>query len=276
LVIAAVAIVVVAVAAWFLLRPGIPNIPPIRAVKIVKTFPHDPTAFTEGLFFQDGLLYEGTGGEPADGTSGFRKSKLETGEIVAQVPLADHFGEGIIAWKDRLIQLTWQDHVAFVHGLADFKPRSSFAYPYEGWGMTHNGKNLIASDGTATLHVLDPDTYKQVSTIAVTANGCPVEKLNELEWIDGDIYANIWQTHLIARIDPASGKVKEFLDVSALDPHIPDPDAVANGIAWDAAGKRLLVTGKRWPSLYEVTASDTVELTQEAATIVTCATSISK
>ncbi|MBX3565729.1 MAG: glutaminyl-peptide cyclotransferase [Sphingomonas sp.] len=228
--------------------------PKVQPVEVVQTFNHDSQAFTEGLFFQDGALFESTGEE---GTSGFRKVTPETGEIVQQVQLpSQYFGEGIVGWKDRIYQLTWKDQKGFIYNAKDFTPAGEFAYKGEGWGLTHNGKSVIMSDGTATLRFLDPDTLAQQSTLAVTANGCPVKQLNELEWIDGEIWANIWQTDLIARIDPGSGKVKGFVDVTALGPPTPDTDEVPNGIAYDAASKRIFVTGKMWPQLYQVKLSD--------------------
>lgn len=260
------ALAVLAAGAWFffLRSAGIP----VYAVAVTATHPHDPQAFTEGLFFQGGLLYEGTG---EVGTSYVRKVKPETGEVVQQVELpAPYFGEGIVAWKDRLYQVTWQDKTGFTYNLNDFALRDTFAYTGEGWGMTQNGKNIILSDGTSTLRFLDPETMQPVSTLKVTANGCPVEKLNELEWVDGEILANIWQTNLIARIDPASGKVKSFLDVSALGPKNRDIDDVPNGIAYDAQGKRLFIVGKRWPQLYEVKQGAAVNDNAEAVQLTTC------
>ena len=165
---------------------------------------------------------------------------------------AEYFAEGLALVDDRLLQLTWKDQKGFIYNRADFKPLGEFAYTGEGWGMTHNGKSVIMSDGTSKLRFLDPDTLKQQSTLDVTANGCPVTQLNELEWIDGEIWANIWRTDLIARIDPASGKVKSFVDVSALGPPTPSEDEVPNGIAYDASAKRIFVTGKMWPQLYQV------------------------
>jgi glutaminyl-peptide cyclotransferase len=228
--------------------------PKVQTVEVVKSYPHDSQAFTEGLFLDGGTLFESTGEE---GTSGIRKVKLETGEVTAQAPLsAPYFGEGIIGWKDRLYQLTWKDQKGFIYDRATLTPKGEFAYTGEGWGLTHNGKSVIMSDGTATLRFLDPDTMPQHSTLAVAANGCPVSQLNELEWIDGEIWANIWRTDLIARIDPGTGKVKGFVDVSALGPPTPSEDEVPNGIAYDAAAKRIFVTGKMWPQLYEVRVSD--------------------
>jgi glutaminyl-peptide cyclotransferase len=244
-----IAVAILVAAAWFLFLRG-SSVPPVYSVSVVKALPHDPRAFTQGLFFHNGIFYEGTG---EVGASGIRSVKPDTGEVLLEQPLdAPYFGEGVVGWKDRLIQVTWQDQTGFVYNLADLSLKDSFSYTGEGWGLTHNGKQLILSDGTATLRFLDPDSFKQVSTLTVTAGGCPVEKLNELEWVEGEIYANIWQTDLIARIDPANGKVTSFLDVAALGPQSSDPDVVPNGIAYDAASRRIFVTGKLWPQLYEV------------------------
>ena len=228
--------------------------PKVQSVEVVKTLPHDSQAFTEGLYFQDGALFESTGEE---GTSGFRKVTPETGEILAQAQLSgEYFGEGIVGWKDRIYQLTWKNQKGFIYNAGDFTPAGEFAYKGEGWGLTHNGKSVIMSDGSATLRFLDPDTLAPQSTLAVTAKGCPVKNLNELEWIDGEIWANIWQTDLIARIDPSSGKVTGFVDVAPLGPPMANEDEVANGIAYDAGTKRIFVTGKMWPQLYQVKPSD--------------------
>jgi glutaminyl-peptide cyclotransferase len=228
--------------------------PKVQTVEVVKTFPHDSQAFTEGLFYEGGTLFESTGEE---GTSGIRKVNLDSGEVLADKPLdPPYFGEGVIGWKDRLYQLTWKDQKGFIYNRADFAPRGEFAYQGEGWGLTHDGQQIIMSDGTDTLRFLDPDTMAQKSTLKVTASGCPVRELNELEWIDGEIWANIWRTDLIARIDPKTGKVKGFVDVSALGPAAPGEDEVPNGIAYDAAAKRIFVTGKMWPQLYQVKLSD--------------------
>lgn len=262
-----VALAVIAVAVWLVIFSGPKGIR-IQTVKVVKAMPHDSQAFTEGLYFQDGHFFESTGEE---GASGFRKVTPETGAIVQQQELGpEYFGEGIIGWKDRIYQLTWKDEKGFIFGAKDFAERGTFSYKGEGWGLTHNGSALIMSDGSATLRFLDPETLAQKSTLAVTANGCPVTNLNELEWVNGEIYANIWQTDLIARIDPANGHVLGFLDVTALGPPTPGRDDVANGIAYDAGGKRLFVTGKNWPQLYEVSAGEDVESAQ-AQTIMACA-----
>ncbi|HVJ03617.1 MAG TPA: glutaminyl-peptide cyclotransferase [Sphingomonas sp.] len=269
--IALAAIVLVAAGWWFLVRAEDDAPPTVQTVEVVRTLPHDPLAFTQGLFFEDGALFEGTGEE---GTSGVRKVKLETGEVLAQreLPLP-YFGEGITSMKDKLYQLSWKDQKGFIYNRKDFSPAGEFAYKGEGWGLTHDGKSLILSDGTPELRFLDPESFAVQRTLKVTAAGCPVEELNELEWIDGEIWANIWRTDLIARIDPQSGKVKGFVDVAALGPATPDVDEVPNGIAYDAADKRIFVTGKMWPELYEVRLSSnppTGTANDQAAALMRC------
>ncbi len=229
-------------------------VPEYRAT-IVKTYPHDPHAFTEGLFYKDGFLYESTGQE---GTSSVRKTVLETGKIVLQHNIdRRYFGEGIVAWKDKLIELTWKSEIGFVYKLASFKQISDFHYPGEGWALTQDGSHLIMSDGTSDLRVLDPDTMSESGRIHVTCDGRPIQRINELEWIKGEIYANIWLTNLIVRINPSNGKVASIVDLTdlAASIHVDSADGVLNGIAYDAAADRLFVTGKLWPSLYQITLS---------------------
>lgn len=267
-------VVMLAAAAWYLLGRADEGPPPVYAAEVVATTPHDEQAFTEGLFYQDGAFYEGTGGDGtvAEGTSGIRKVKPETGEVLASQDLpTPYFGEGVIAWKDKLYEVTWKDQKGFIYGLGDFAPRGGFDYKGEGWGLTHDGSSIIMSDGTPVLKFVDPDSFATKSTLTVTANGCPVKNLNELEWIDGQIYANIWQTDLIARIDPGSGKVLSFLDVNALKPGTANPDEVANGIAYDAAGKRIFVTGKHWPKMYEIRQGAKQAPSDAAAALSVCA-----
>ncbi|HLY81129.1 MAG TPA: glutaminyl-peptide cyclotransferase [Caulobacteraceae bacterium] len=227
---------------------------PVWGVSVVHVYPHDRGAFTEGLFYQGGYLYESTG---QNGQSTVRKVELATGRVLQSRAIGNqYFGEGIVAWKDRLIQLTWQSHVGFIDDLSTFKQLGRFSYPGEGWALTQNGRQLIMSDGTAQLRFLDPTTLKEARRrLTVTADGKPVKNLNELEWVKGEILANVWMTNFIARIDPASGKVTGWIDLTGLiDPADlgGDPDAVANGIAYDAEHDRLFVTGKRWPKLFEV------------------------
>jgi glutaminyl-peptide cyclotransferase len=267
-------VIVLAAGAWYLFGRGGDAPPPIYAVEVVAATPHDEQAFTEGLFYKDGAFYEGTGGDgtAAEGVSGIRKVDPKTGEVLASQDLAlPYFGEGVIDWKDKLLEVTWKDQKGFIYGLKDFAPQGGFDYKGEGWGLTQDGTSVIMSDGTPTLKFVDPATFATRSTLTVTANGCPVKNLNELEWIDGVIYANIWQTDLIARIDPKTGKVLSFLDVNALKPGTANQDEVANGIAYDAAGKRIFVTGKHWPKMYEVRQGAKKEPSEAATALMTCA-----
>ena len=240
-----------------LLLPGIAAASgglPVYGYTLVHVWPHDPGAYTEGLFYLDGCLYEATG---TVGSSSVRKMDLRSGKVLQQTPTPwPDYGEGIVAWKDRLIQLTWQNHEGFLFDLATLTPRARFVYPGEGWSLTSDGTHLLMSDGTPTIRVLDPDTLQQVGRIEVTADGQSLANLNELEWVKGELYANVWLTDRIARIDPASGQVVGWIDLAGLGPDrntLPDPaNDVLNGIAYDAAGDRLFVTGKRWPHVYEI------------------------
>jgi glutaminyl-peptide cyclotransferase len=226
---------------------------PTYGYEIVNTYPHDPHAFTEGLFYLNGFLYESTGLERQ---SSIRKEKLETGEVVQKINVPpEYFGEGIVNWKRRLISLTWKTQVGFVYDLATFKLERKFSYKGEGWALTQDGKRLIMSDGTPNLRFLDPDTLQETGRITVTYEGKPVRNVNELEWVKGRIYANVWQTNMMIMIDPASGEITGVVNLagllSAADP-LEGPDSVLNGIAYDAAHDRLLVTGKNWPKLFEI------------------------
>ncbi len=225
---------------------------PIYDYGVVRTFPHDPTAFTQGLVLRDGVLLESTGRAP----SSVRRVRLEDGVVLQKHELApEYFGEGLTEIDGRLVTLTWNNGVGFVWNAADLSPVSRFAYAGEGWGLTHDGSRLILSDGSPNLRFLDPDTFAETGRITVTLNGRPVRQLNELEWIDGEVWANVWQTDFIVRIDPASGHVVGIIDLRGLLPAgvVKDPrDEVLNGIAWDAASRRLFVTGKNWPSLFEI------------------------
>lgn len=233
--------------------PAAATAAPVYGYRVVHAFPHDRGAFTEGLFYQNGQLYESTGYE---GRSSIRREKLETGEVVQSRPLSPaYFGEGIVAWRGELIELTWRGGIGFVYGLDDFKPRGEFHYPGEGWALTTDGRRLIMSDGTPDLRFLDPATLKESGPrLRVTDEGRPVANLNELEWVRGEIYANVWMTDRIARIDPRTGVVKGWIDLTGLLPPSErrgDED-VLNGIAYDAAHDRLFATGKQWPKLYEI------------------------
>ncbi len=225
---------------------------PVYGYEVAHTYPHDAHAFTEGLFFLNGYLFESTG---QFGTSTIRKVKLETGAVVRQVSLPPAlFGEGIVNWGDQLLSVTWKNGIGFKRDLKTFAVRQTFHYGGEGWGMTQNGKEVILSDGSSTLHFIDPKTMREVRHVEVTGGDQPIGNINELEWVDGEIYANVWQTNYIARIDPMTGQIKAWIDLTGLpetaQPH--DPDNVLNGIAYDKIGHRLFVTGKRWPHLYEI------------------------
>jgi glutaminyl-peptide cyclotransferase len=224
--------------------------------EVVHTYPHDPHAFTEGLFYLNGFLYEATG---LEAQSSVRKVRLETGEVVQQHNLPEaYFGEGIVAWKDRLLQLTYTTQVGFVYDLSTFGLKSQFSYPGQGWSMTTDGKRIIMDDGTPEIRFWNPETLRETGRIRVTADGEPVSNLNELEWVKGEIFANVWHTDRIARIDPVSGAVRGWIDLNGLlDPadRLPGNEGaeqVLNGIAYDAKGDRLFVTGKYWPKLFEI------------------------
>jgi glutaminyl-peptide cyclotransferase len=227
---------------------------PEYGYQVVHAYPHDPRAFTQGLFYLDGYLYEGTG---LEGQSSIRKVRLETGEVLQKrdVP-EEYFGEGIINWKDRLLELTWKAQRGFVYDLPSFTRKGEFEYPGEGWGLTQDGRRIIMSDGSPQLRFWDPETLKETGRITVTADGRPVSELNELEWVKGEVYANIWQTNRIARIDPATGKVVGWISMAGLASpdgfYIGGQSDVLNGIAYDARTDRLFVTGKNWPKLFEI------------------------
>jgi glutamine cyclotransferase len=226
---------------------------PVYGYTVVASFPHDPGAFTEGLFYRDGILYESTG---LEGRSDIRKTKLETGEILMRTVIpAQYFGEGIIDWKGKLVELTWKNQMGFVYDEGSFQLNSVFNYKGEGWALTKDEHRLIMSDGTSELRFLDPETLKETGRLKVTDQGKPVDQLNELEWVKGEILANIWQTDRIARIDPKTGHVTGWIDLTGL---LTPADRggrsvdVLNGIAYDAAKDRLFVTGKLWPKIYQI------------------------
>jgi glutaminyl-peptide cyclotransferase len=226
---------------------------PVAGYEVVRTYPHDPRAFTQGLFFLDGFLYEGTG---LNGQSGIRKVKLENGEVVQVRELDEkYFGEGIAAVGDTIVQLTWQAGVGFVYDRATLERKRSFTYEGEGWGLTYDGSRLIMSDGTPVLRFLDPKTFAVTGRLEVKDAGRPVDDLNELEMVKGEIFANVWGTDRIARISPKTGAVTGWIDLRGL---LSPADAagvdVLNGIAYDAATDRLFVTGKLWPKLFEIRA----------------------
>ncbi len=230
---------------------------PVYGYDIVHRYPHDPAAFTEGLFYLNGYLYESTG---LEGHSTIRKVRLETGAVLEQRAVApEYFGEGIVNWKNRLISLTWKSHVGFVYDLKSFKPERRFAYDGEGWALTQDGTQIYMSDGTPEIRVLNPDTLLPARRIRVTLDGRPVSDLNELEWVQGEIYANVWRTNWILRIDPHDGRVVGAINLAGLlkpADVVPGQTDVLNGIAYDAAGDRLFVTGKNWPALFEIKLHD--------------------
>jgi glutamine cyclotransferase len=220
--------------------------------RIVHTYPHDQQAYTQGLLFKDGHLYESTG---LNGRSSLRMVDLETGRVLQSAPLpAKYFAEGLADWGSTLIQLTWQSHVAFVYDQFSFRQLRTFNYDGEGWGLTKDGRSLILSDGTATIRFFDPVNFHEVRRVVVRDHGAQVTDLNELEYIHGQIYANVWHTDRIARISPVTGQVLSWIDLTGLLPENQrsDPEAVLNGIAYDAAHDRLFVTGKLWPTLFEI------------------------
>jgi glutaminyl-peptide cyclotransferase len=226
---------------------------PVYGYDIVHVYPHDPSAFTEGLFYLNGFLYESTGLERH---SSIRKVRLETGEVVQQhdVP-SQYFGEGIVNWKNHLLSLTWKSHVGFVYDLKSFKPLKQFKYDGEGWALTQDGNRILMSDGSSEIRLLNPQTLLPIGRIQVTLEGKPVSNLNELEWVKGEIYANVWQTNWIMRIDPHDGHVVGAINLAGLLPPsdiVKGKTDVLNGIAYDPQGDRLFVTGKNWPKLFEI------------------------
>jgi glutaminyl-peptide cyclotransferase len=226
---------------------------PRYGYEIVHTYPHDASAFTEGLFYLNGFLYESTGLEEH---STIRKVRLETGEVLQMLEIpAQYFGEGIVNWQGRLISLTWKSQLGFVFDLATFKQQCQFNYQGEGWALTHNDSEIIMSDGTPELRFLDPKTLRETHRIQVTLDGKPISNVNELEWVKGEIYANVWQTDFVLRINPADGQVVGIVNLAGLLKRkdiVPGQTDVLNGIAYDAKGDRLFVTGKNWPKLFEI------------------------
>jgi glutaminyl-peptide cyclotransferase len=225
---------------------------PQYTFKIVHTYPHDAQAFTQGLVYHDGFLYEGTG---LNGRSSLRKVRLETGEVLQHSDLSpDYFGEGIAILNDQVYQLTWQSQTGFVYKLSDFSLLRRFSYPGEGWGLTTDGRDLYMSDGSAEIRVIDPAGFREKRRIKVRDGNKAITELNELEWVEGELYANIWETDRIARISPATGKVTGWIDLKGLLSPVYklEEGAVLNGIAYDAKNKRLFVTGKLWPSVFEI------------------------
>jgi glutaminyl-peptide cyclotransferase len=221
--------------------------------EIVHVYPHDPGAFTQGLVYSDGHLYESTG---LNGQSSLRMVDLSTGRVLQRYNLpSEYFGEGLTDWGSHLVQLTWQNGTGFVYDRFSFSLRNTFHYQGEGWGLTHDKTSLILSDGSPTLKFLNPESYREIRRISVhDGPGSPIQNLNELEYIHGEIYANVWQTDRIVRISPRTGRVLGWIDLTGLidKRELADSSAVLNGIAYDAKGNRLFVTGKLWPRLFEI------------------------
>ncbi len=225
---------------------------PVGTVKIVAVYPHDPNAFTQGLAIEKGQMYEGTGQK---GVSALRKVDFKTGKVEVSVPLDDRFfGEGVTILDGKIYQLTWQNNIGLVYDLKTMRPESTFRYTGEGWGLTNDGKQLILSDGTPSIRFLDPVTFKVVRQIEVRdAAKNRIKSLNELEYIRGEIWANIWYEDRVARISPVDGRVLGWVDLSNLIPQATrGREAVLNGIAYDTESKKIYVTGKNWPKLFEI------------------------
>lgn len=220
--------------------------------RVVHVYPHDPSAFTQGLIYLDGYLYESTG---LNGHSSLRKVDPQTGRVLQKSELpSQYFGEGLASWKSTLVQLTWKAQTGFIYDRRTFHLRRTFRYDGEGWGLTQDGIDLIMTDGSSSLRFLDPQSFQQVKRVVVTDDGIEVHDLNELEYINGRIYANVWQTDLIAVISPVKGNVLAWIDLSGLRPASTrgNSDAVLNGIAYDATHNRIFLTGKLWPKLFEI------------------------
>jgi glutamine cyclotransferase len=224
---------------------------PVYKCKIINNYPHDRNAFTQGLVFENNHLYEGTG---LYGHSSLRKIQLETGTLLQVRNLSDqYFGEGITIYQNKIMQLTWKNNIGFVYDKDNFHKIQEFHYPNEGWGITTDGKHLIMSDGTSTLHFIDPETFEEIRQIQVFSKEGPVKNLNELEYVKGEIYANVWQTNLIALISPATGQITGWIDVTELQNLENDnPTSIPNGIAYDHKNDRLFVTGKLWSKIFEI------------------------
>jgi glutamine cyclotransferase len=222
---------------------------PVTSATVIRSFPHDTSAYTQGLVWHDGFMYESTG---RTGHSSLRKVELETGKVLHKIDIGGpYFAEGLVLFGGRLHQLTWQDQTAFVYDL-DFGRVGTFHYEGEGWGLATDGTSLILSDGSSQLRFLDPATYAEQREVTVKDGTEFINDLNELEWVKGEVWANVWHTNRIARIDPQTGRVKGWVDLTGVMAPQADPEAVLNGIAYDEAGNRLFITGKLWPTLFEI------------------------
>jgi glutaminyl-peptide cyclotransferase len=225
---------------------------PQYGYRVVKTYPHDNTAFTQGLEYRDGFFYEGTG---LVGRSSLRKVELATGRVLQKFDVPQpFFGEGITVLNQQILALTWQSQTGFIYDKANFRVLRSFSYPGEGWGLTNDGKQIYMSDGSAQIRVWDPGSLKEIRRMTVKDGATAITQLNELEWVKGEIYANVWMTDRIARISPVDGKVLGWINLAGIIPAAerPESGAVLNGIAYDAATDRLFVTGKLWPKIFEI------------------------
>lgn len=228
------------------------SLDPQMTYEVIQAYPHDPTAFTQGLIYLDGYLYESTG---LYGESTLRQVALETGEVLQQVDLSpNYFAEGLTVWEGTLLQLTWREGIGFLYDVEDFLSLGQFSIPTEGWGLTHDGERLIMSDGTPTLYFLDPNTFQVTGSVTVTYQGEEIQYINELEYIRGEVFANIWQTDNIVRINPDTGEVTGWIDLGGILPQELRTTStdVLNGIAYNLELDRLFITGKRWPELYEI------------------------
>ncbi len=226
---------------------------PAYGYTVVNAYPHDIEAYTQGLQFVDGVFYEGTG---LEGRSSLRKVEIDSGKVLQQHDLEDqYFGEGIVVIGDHIWQITWKSQVAFLYDRASFNEIKQVSYPTQGWGLTYDGTRLIMSDGTDTLYFRDPETFDETGRVAVTYLGKPMMQLNELEYVNGEVWANVYQTNYIVRIDPATGIVTSIVDLTGIlsGETLTGPVDVLNGIAYDSANNRLFVTGKLWPKVYEIT-----------------------
>ena len=225
--------------------------PELWGIEVIAAYPHDRDAFTQGLAIDGGWLYEGTGGY---GTSSLRRIEIPSGRIEKMVPLnASYFGEGITVLEGRLYQLTWRSRIGIVYDVETFDVLESFRYTGEGWGLTNDGEHLIVSDGTSSIRFLDPGTFQIVKTLTVRQGDQAVNRINELEYIHDEIWANIWYQDRIARISPEDGTIRGWIDLGGLHPRsMRGPEDVLNGIAYDPAADRLFVTGKNWPQIYQI------------------------
>jgi glutamine cyclotransferase len=228
---------------------------PIAAIytyRVINNYPHDKEAFTQGLVFDNDFIYEGTG---LYGRSSIRQTRLETGEIIRQHNLSSsYFGEGITIYQDKIFQITWKSHQGFIYNKSNLKPLDTFEIKTEGWGLTHNGTTLVLSDGTAFLYFLDLTTFEEVKVLEVIDQNIPIKQLNELEYVNGKIYANVWHSEKIAMINPKTGQVSGWIDLAGLQDYLEDNTSIGelNGIAFDTENERLFVTGKLWPQVFEI------------------------